>query len=131
MPQNLGYLWKVHVDETEELAEETGRKYIQGPSNPFLEGNQGNVQANLQNLPGMTSRTALLPTVASFAAATSRGRGDDACLVRACSPAHMAVPFFLGDATPSLATSNSASPCSLKRLVTRRRTATSPRPSPR
>ena len=35
-PQNIGYLWKVHVDETEELAEETGRKYVQGPSNPFL-----------------------------------------------------------------------------------------------
>jgi alkanesulfonate monooxygenase SsuD/methylene tetrahydromethanopterin reductase-like flavin-dependent oxidoreductase (luciferase family) len=25
-PQNIGYLWKVHVDETEELAEETGHR---------------------------------------------------------------------------------------------------------
>ena len=76
--QHHSYLFKVHVDETEELADEVGRKFVQGPSNPFLEGNQGNVQANLQNLPGMTSRTAVLPTVSSFAAAQSRGRGDDA-----------------------------------------------------
>ena len=69
-----GYLWKVHVDETEELAEEAGRRYLQGPSNPFLEGNQGNVRGFLANLPGLTSRTAVLPTVTSFAAAVSRGR---------------------------------------------------------
>lgn len=72
--QHRGYLFKVHVDETEELAEATARKYIQGPSNPFLEGNQGNVRPFIQNLPGMTSRTQLLPTVTSFAAAASRGR---------------------------------------------------------
>lgn len=72
--QHRGYLFKVHVDETEELAEAAGRKYIQGPSNPFLEGNQGNVRAFIQNLPGMTSRTQLLPTVSSFAAAAARGR---------------------------------------------------------
>ena len=75
--QHNGYLFKVHVDETEELADEVGRKYVQGPSNPFLEGNQGNVRANLQNLPGMTSRTAVLPTVSNFLAASSRGRGGD------------------------------------------------------
>jgi alkanesulfonate monooxygenase SsuD/methylene tetrahydromethanopterin reductase-like flavin-dependent oxidoreductase (luciferase family) len=72
--QHTGYLFKVHVDETEELAEAAGRKYIQGPSNPFLEGNQGNVRPFIQNLPGMTSRTNLLPTVQSFAVAASRGR---------------------------------------------------------
>jgi len=72
--QHTGYLFKVHVDETEELAEAAGRKYIQGPSNPFLEGNQGNVRPFIQNLPGMTSRTNLLPTVQSFALAASRGR---------------------------------------------------------
>ncbi len=72
--QHRGYLLKVHVDETEELAEEVGRKFIQGPSNPFLEGNQGNVRPFLQNLPGLTSRTNLLPTVRSFAAAAARGR---------------------------------------------------------
>ena len=30
-PQHRGYLWKVHVDETEELAEEVGRKYLTRP----------------------------------------------------------------------------------------------------
>ncbi len=72
--QHTGYLFKVHVDETEELAEQAARKYIQGPSNPFLEGNQGAVRGFIQNLPGMTSRTQLLPTVANFAAAAARGR---------------------------------------------------------
>ena len=72
--QHHGYLFKVHVDETEELAEEAGRKYISGPANPFLEGNQGTVRSNLQNLPGLTSRTQLLPTVQSFAQAAARGR---------------------------------------------------------
>ena len=72
-PQHHGYLFKVHVDETEELAEQAGRRYVEGPSNPFLEGNQGNVKNFIQNLPGLTSRTQLLPTVSTFAAA-ARGR---------------------------------------------------------
>ena len=74
--QHRGYLFKVHVDETEELAEEAGRKYVQGPSNPFLEGNQGTVRPFIQNLPGLTQRNNLLPTMRSFAAAASRGRAD-------------------------------------------------------
>ena len=60
--QNLGYLWKVHVDETEELAEEVGRKFVQGPSNPFLAGNEGTDNTAVNNLPGLTSRRRLLPT---------------------------------------------------------------------
>ena len=72
--QHRGYLFKVHVDETEELAEEAGRKFVQGPSNPFLEGNQGIVRPFIQNLPGLTQRNNLLPTMKSFAAAASRGR---------------------------------------------------------
>ena len=60
--QNIGYLFKVHVDETEELAYETGRKFIEGPPNPFLEGNTGVVNPYIQRLPGLTSRTNLLPT---------------------------------------------------------------------
>ena len=72
--QHRGYLFKVHVDETEALAEEAGRKFISGPPNPFLEGNQGQVRPFLQNLPGLTSRKNLLPTVKSFAAAAARGR---------------------------------------------------------
>ena len=72
--QHRGYLFKVHVDETEELAYETAQKYVQGPPNPFLEGNQGVVRTFLQNLPGLTSRTHLLPTSINRAAAVARGR---------------------------------------------------------
>jgi alkanesulfonate monooxygenase SsuD/methylene tetrahydromethanopterin reductase-like flavin-dependent oxidoreductase (luciferase family) len=52
----------VHVDETEELAEQAGRKYVQGPSNPFLAGNEGTFNPALATLPGLTSRTRVLPT---------------------------------------------------------------------
>ena len=72
--EHRGYLFKVHVDETEELAEATGRKYVQGPSNPFLEGNQGIVRPFIQNLPGLSQRNNLLPTMRSFAAAASPRR---------------------------------------------------------
>jgi alkanesulfonate monooxygenase SsuD/methylene tetrahydromethanopterin reductase-like flavin-dependent oxidoreductase (luciferase family) len=54
--QNVAYLWKVHVDETEELAEAAGRKYLSGVSNPFLAGNEGAVNPAIMNLPGHTSR---------------------------------------------------------------------------
>lgn len=70
-PQNIGYLWKVHVDETEELADQAGRKYVQGPSNPFLAGNEGTVNPALLGLPGLTSRTRVLPTQA--VATSARG----------------------------------------------------------
>jgi alkanesulfonate monooxygenase SsuD/methylene tetrahydromethanopterin reductase-like flavin-dependent oxidoreductase (luciferase family) len=69
--QNIGYLWKVHVDETEELAEQAGRKYVQGPSNPFLAGNEGTYNPALATLPGLTSRTRVLPTQA----VATRARG--------------------------------------------------------
>ena len=55
--QNLSYLWKVHVDETEEKAEEVARKYLSGVSNPFLAGNEGQVNQAIQSLPGHTSRS--------------------------------------------------------------------------
>jgi len=55
--QNVAYLWKVHVDETEELAEAAGRKYLSGVSNPFLAGNEGTINPAIMNLPGHTSRT--------------------------------------------------------------------------
>lgn len=91
--QNFGYMFKVHVDETEELAEQTARKYLKGVSNIFIEGNEGLVEdaendvlggiqapwerkpfpALLRNLPGMTQTNNLLPT-----AETYRGRDGGA-----------------------------------------------------
>ena len=55
--QNVSYLWKVHVEETEEKAEEVSRKYLSGVSNPFLAGNEGTVNPAIMNLPGHTSRS--------------------------------------------------------------------------
>ncbi len=54
--QHVSYLWKVHVDETEEKAEEVGRKYLSGVSNPFISGNEGMVNPAIMSLPGHTSR---------------------------------------------------------------------------
>ena len=54
--QHVSYLWKVHVDETEEKADEVGRKYLSGVSNPFLSGNEGMVNPAVMSLPGHTSR---------------------------------------------------------------------------
>ena len=47
------------MDETEEKAEEVGRKYLSGVSNPFLSGNEGMVNPAIMALPGHTSRTSL------------------------------------------------------------------------
>jgi alkanesulfonate monooxygenase SsuD/methylene tetrahydromethanopterin reductase-like flavin-dependent oxidoreductase (luciferase family) len=80
--QHIAYMFKVHVDETEELAEQAGRRYLEGPSNIFIEGNEGVVDDDsdgydstqmspwkrpafpvvLRNLPGMTQTNNLLPT---------------------------------------------------------------------
>ena len=73
-PQHLGYLFKVHVDETEELAYETGKKFLDGPGNIFLEGSRGTASPVLQNLPGLTDRKNLLPTGEVGFVAASRGR---------------------------------------------------------
>ena len=81
--QHRSYLFKVHVDETEELAYETARKFVSGPPNPFLEGNQGEIRPFIQNLPGMTSRTNVLPTAANLAALRSRGRTPQPTLDKA------------------------------------------------
>jgi alkanesulfonate monooxygenase SsuD/methylene tetrahydromethanopterin reductase-like flavin-dependent oxidoreductase (luciferase family) len=72
--QHIGYLWKVHVDETEELALETGRKYLEGPGNIFLEGSRAVVAPHLQNLPGLSDRTNVLPTSQVRAAQFARGQ---------------------------------------------------------
>jgi alkanesulfonate monooxygenase SsuD/methylene tetrahydromethanopterin reductase-like flavin-dependent oxidoreductase (luciferase family) len=72
--QNLGYLFKVHVDETEEKAYEVGRKFIEGPSNIYLEGSRSRINPATQNLPGLTSRTNVLPTADVLAVQFSRGK---------------------------------------------------------
>ena len=64
------------MDETEELAEKTARKYIQGPSNPFLAGNEGTNNPALVSLPGLSSRRRVLPTQASATANRGGGAGE-------------------------------------------------------
>jgi alkanesulfonate monooxygenase SsuD/methylene tetrahydromethanopterin reductase-like flavin-dependent oxidoreductase (luciferase family) len=73
-PQHIGYLFKVHVEETEELAYEVGKKFLDGPGNIFLEGSRGTASPVLQNLPGLTDRRNLLPTGEIGFVAASRGR---------------------------------------------------------
>jgi alkanesulfonate monooxygenase SsuD/methylene tetrahydromethanopterin reductase-like flavin-dependent oxidoreductase (luciferase family) len=71
-PEQIAYLMKVHVDETEELADRTARKLVQGFSNPFLEGNKGTVRSYVMELPGMTDKRNLLPTAATGKAIAER-----------------------------------------------------------
>jgi len=73
-PQHRGYLFKVHVDETEELAHSVGRKFLTGPGNIFLEGSQATAHQHVQDLPGMTDRRNLLPTGGVRAVAAARGQ---------------------------------------------------------
>ncbi len=75
--QHIGYLFKVHVEETEELAYEVGKKFLDGPGNIFLEGSRGTASPVLQNLPGLTDRKNLLPTGQVGFVAASRGRDAD------------------------------------------------------
>jgi alkanesulfonate monooxygenase SsuD/methylene tetrahydromethanopterin reductase-like flavin-dependent oxidoreductase (luciferase family) len=65
--QHLGYMFKVHVDETEELAYDTGRKLIEGAGNIFLDGSNGKPNPWALNLPGLNPRkpNSLLPTASA------------------------------------------------------------------
>ncbi len=76
-PQHIGYLFKVHVEDTEEKAYEVGRKFLDGPGNIFLEGSRGTASPVLQNLPGLTDRKNLLPTGQVGFVAASRGRDSE------------------------------------------------------
>jgi len=73
-PEHRGYLFKVHVDETEELAAEVGKKFLTGPGNIFLEGSAAQSHSHLQDLPGLTDRSRLLSTAAVRAVAEARGQ---------------------------------------------------------
>ncbi|MYE31648.1 MAG: LLM class flavin-dependent oxidoreductase [Chloroflexi bacterium] len=73
-PEHFGYVIKVHVEESDDQAYEVGRKYLQGPSNPFIEGNQGEVRQHLQSLPGLSPRKGdMLPMRRDRAQARARG----------------------------------------------------------
>ncbi|MSQ11504.1 MAG: LLM class flavin-dependent oxidoreductase [Dehalococcoidia bacterium] len=57
---NVGYMFKVHPDETEELAEEAGRKYLSGVFNPFIQqGNESFVAPHIFSPPGYSSRASV------------------------------------------------------------------------
>lgn len=58
--QNIGYMVKVHVEETEAKADEVGRKYLTGVANPEIAGNPGEglVKPWLQSPPGLSTREA-------------------------------------------------------------------------
>jgi alkanesulfonate monooxygenase SsuD/methylene tetrahydromethanopterin reductase-like flavin-dependent oxidoreductase (luciferase family) len=74
-PQHLGYMFKIHVDETEEKAYETGRKLIEGAGNLFLDGSNGEANPWAQNLPGLNQRkqSNYLPTSQFLHVKRSRG----------------------------------------------------------
>ncbi len=58
--QNVGYLFKVHVDDTEDLAEHVGRKYLSGTFNPFInQGNESAIAPHIFSPPGYSSRASL------------------------------------------------------------------------
>jgi alkanesulfonate monooxygenase SsuD/methylene tetrahydromethanopterin reductase-like flavin-dependent oxidoreductase (luciferase family) len=78
-PQHLGYMFKIHVDETEELAYETGRKLIEGAGNLFLDGSNGKPNPWAQNLPGLNQRGTAnhLPTAQYMRVKAARGLQPD------------------------------------------------------
>ncbi|MSQ29646.1 MAG: LLM class flavin-dependent oxidoreductase [Dehalococcoidia bacterium] len=104
-PEHLGYMFPVRVDETEELAMVTGKKFAAGPNNQFIEGNQGAETDDsaftyvergdalrgkkpwerkalgtvLRNLPGMTQTNNLLPAANTY-------RGRDGAVLRGAAP---------------------------------------------
>jgi alkanesulfonate monooxygenase SsuD/methylene tetrahydromethanopterin reductase-like flavin-dependent oxidoreductase (luciferase family) len=78
-PQHLGYMFKMHVDDTEEKAYEVGRKLIEGVGNIFLDGSNGQANPFAQNLPGLNSRKAagFLPTIGHSVVTDARGITKD------------------------------------------------------
>jgi alkanesulfonate monooxygenase SsuD/methylene tetrahydromethanopterin reductase-like flavin-dependent oxidoreductase (luciferase family) len=80
-PQNLGYLFKVHADETEQLADEVGRRYISGVENPFIAGNTAAAPL-FTGLPGLSSADSRRRQAALFGARTG-GAASTASTLRA------------------------------------------------
>jgi alkanesulfonate monooxygenase SsuD/methylene tetrahydromethanopterin reductase-like flavin-dependent oxidoreductase (luciferase family) len=82
--QNVGYLFKVHVEDTQEKADEVGAKFVTGVSNPFIAGNNASVPTYIQDLPGHTSAASRKRRIQQFgiasgvtaASATSTLRGN-------------------------------------------------------
>jgi alkanesulfonate monooxygenase SsuD/methylene tetrahydromethanopterin reductase-like flavin-dependent oxidoreductase (luciferase family) len=76
-PQHFAYMFKVHVDESEERAYETGRRYIEGAGNIFLDGSRGVANPWAQNLPGINPRASSnwLPTKEVRYVTDARGVG--------------------------------------------------------
>jgi alkanesulfonate monooxygenase SsuD/methylene tetrahydromethanopterin reductase-like flavin-dependent oxidoreductase (luciferase family) len=70
---HFGYMFKVHVGETEEEAYEIGRKFIEGAGNLFLDGSRGVANPWAQNLPGINPRGNWLPTAEALHVQESRG----------------------------------------------------------
>ena len=71
--EHIMYMFKCHVDETEELAEATARKFLGGVINPFIEGNEGESRPWIMGLPGLNPRTADSRMPVSSALPRSRG----------------------------------------------------------
>ncbi|MSQ12286.1 MAG: LLM class flavin-dependent oxidoreductase [Dehalococcoidia bacterium] len=58
--QHKGCVFKVHVDDNEELAEQAGRRYLSGVFNPFIApGNEANFPAHMFFPPGYSSRASI------------------------------------------------------------------------
>jgi alkanesulfonate monooxygenase SsuD/methylene tetrahydromethanopterin reductase-like flavin-dependent oxidoreductase (luciferase family) len=74
-PEHLGYVFRLHVDDTEERAYEVGRKLIEGVGNHFVDGSNGAANIWAQNLPGFNARkmSGFLPTIAHSPVTDARG----------------------------------------------------------
>jgi alkanesulfonate monooxygenase SsuD/methylene tetrahydromethanopterin reductase-like flavin-dependent oxidoreductase (luciferase family) len=81
--QNHGYLFKVHVEETQEKADEVGRKYLSGVSNPFISGNNSFVSQGIQDLPGHTSAASRKRRQQLFGIGSGVGAASTASTIRA------------------------------------------------
>jgi alkanesulfonate monooxygenase SsuD/methylene tetrahydromethanopterin reductase-like flavin-dependent oxidoreductase (luciferase family) len=74
--QNIGYMVKVHVEETDEKADEVARKYLTGVPNPEIAGNPaalGRVVPWLQAPPGLSDRASVKRRIQLLGEAAASG----------------------------------------------------------